>query len=175
MEDEHLKYENHFKLMCLLQEAQKYFAEIFKEKYKQKFKTEWKDNKQSANEFKKSAEIKRSDLKKSELVNFDNGNTSDWDLTLLGIVLTSNLFKASNTKWINDIIEMRNKTAYSSDIVFSDKKYEDFYAKYFKAMTSLGYSAEKLKKLKLIFLKAIKTIIIILATLNKQRKWLTKK
>jgi len=148
MEDEKLKYENYFKQIRLLQESKTYFAEIFKEKYKQKFKSEWKDNKQSANEFKKSAENIRSDLKKSELVNFDKGNTSDWDLTLLSKVLTSNVFKDKNTKWINDIIEIRNKTAHSSNLTISDKKYEEFYAKYFKAMASLGYPVEKLNKLK---------------------------
>jgi tetratricopeptide (TPR) repeat protein len=98
----------------------------------------------------------RLDLWKSESVNFDQGNSSDWDLTLLGKVLTSNVFKDSNTKWINDIIEIRNKIAHSSDIVFSDKKYEDFYAKYFKAMISLGYSAEKLQKLKIDISKSDK-------------------
>jgi tetratricopeptide (TPR) repeat protein len=146
---ESLKYENHFKQIRLLQESTKYFAEIFKEKYKQKFKSKWKDNKQSANEFKKSAQKIKSNLKGNELVNFDKGNTSDWDITLLGKVLTSNLFKDSNSKWIKDIIEIRNKTAHSPDITISDEKYEDFYAKYFKAMISLGYSAEKLKKLKI--------------------------
>jgi tetratricopeptide (TPR) repeat protein len=149
MADKKLNLENFVKLNRLLQEARSYFAEIFKENYKQKFKSEWKDNKQSANEFRKSAEKLRSDLKKSELVNFDNGNTSDWDLTLLGKVLTSNVFKDSNTKWINDIIEIRNKTAHSSDITISDKKYEELYAKYSKAMISLGYSAEKLNKFKI--------------------------
>ena len=149
MEDENLKYENYFKLICLLQESKTYFAEIFKEKYKDKFKSEWKDNKQSANEFGKSAENIRSELKRSELVNFDKGNTSDWDITLLGKVLTSNVFKDKITKWIIDIIEIRNKTAHSSDITISDEKYEEFYVKYSKAMTSLGYSAEKLNKFKI--------------------------
>jgi tetratricopeptide (TPR) repeat protein len=155
-DDEKSKYENHFKLMCLLQEARNYFAEIFKEKYKQKFKSEWKDNKQSANEFKKSAEKIKSNLKGSELVNFGKGNTSDWDLTLLGKVLNSIVFKDINTKWIIEIIEIRNKTAHSSNLTISDKKYEEFYAKYFKAMTSLGYSAEKLNKFKIDISKSDK-------------------
>jgi len=150
MEDEKLKYENYFKQIRLLQESKTYFAEIFKEKYKQKFKSEWKDNKQSANEFRKSVEKLRFhiNLQGSELVNFENGNTSDWDLTLLGKFLTSNVFKDSCAKWINDIIEIRNKTAHSSNLTISDEKYEEFYAKYFKAMTLLGYSAEKLNKFK---------------------------
>jgi hypothetical protein len=57
MEDgENCKLENFLKIHRLLQESKAYFAEIFKEKYKQKFKSEWKDNKPSADEFKKSAE-----------------------------------------------------------------------------------------------------------------------
>jgi tetratricopeptide (TPR) repeat protein len=155
-DDENCKLENFLKLHRLLQEAKKYFADIFKKKFKEKFKSEWKDNKQSADEFKKSAEKIRSDLKKSELINFDNGNTSDWDLTLLGKVLTSNVFKDINTKWIIEIIEIRNKTAHSSNLTISDKKYEEFYAKYFKAMTSLGYSAEKLNKFKIDISKSDK-------------------
>ena len=153
------KHENVFKLHQLIAEATKYFADIFKEKYRKKFNSEWKDNKQSANEFKKSSEKIRIELKRIELKNFDNGKTSEWDLTLLGKVLTSSVFKDSDSKWINDIIGIRNKVAHFSDLCISNKTFEDLYVKYSKAMTSLGYSAEKLNKLKLDMSQREKAIL----------------
>ena len=142
------KFENYFKLTLLLTEANKHLAEIFKQKYKKKFKSEWKDYKQSTDEFKRESEqIGRENLSKSMLANFEENNASDWDITLLRKVLIK-MFKNKDCHWVKEIVDIRNEISHSSDLKISDKKFEDLYAKYSKAMVSLGYSKEELYELK---------------------------
>lgn len=139
------KFENHFKLTLLLTEANKHLAEIFKQKYKKKFKSEWKDYKQSTDEFQRKSEQMRENLNESMLTNFKKHNVSDWDITLLRTVLIK-MFKNKDSDWVQEITSIRNYILHSSDFIISDEKFEDLYAKYSKAMVSLGYSKEELDK-----------------------------
>ena len=114
------------------------------------FNTNWKDSLSDAlyfktdNRGKKIKETLSSKGKKFQL-NLENGNSSEWDLTLLGCILTMKPFtKNDSIAHIQSLISIRNEISHMPDFNISDAKYQEIYAKFTRAMCALGYSDESL-------------------------------
>ena len=87
------------------------------------------------------------DFRGAQKTSLENGNPNDWDLTLLGTILTSHIFipfyNKKITKWIRKLMEIRNKWAHCPEMIIKDTDFEKYHSDFCLAMKSLGYKDEE--------------------------------
>ena len=146
-----IEYKNFFNLQYCLKEATKQCQIIYKKRWQEIFGTAWADNQENAAYFatdRFGRKIRESLVRKGKKsqVSLDTGNSSEWDLTLFGAILTSEPFKSGNfLDQIQTLIDIRNTISHTPGMNITNEVFEQLYARLSNAMKQLGYSETSLK------------------------------
>jgi len=143
--------ENFIKLLILLQRARQLLRTIFLEKWKETQGSDWIDCKASGEFFTSGNGIKiYNSLPKSKKA-LENGNSSEWDLQILGAILKDPIFSfPKETKAsIDRIIKIRNEHAHHPTIeTFTLQIFNPLWDRLETELISLGDSKIEIDKLK---------------------------
>ena len=147
-------YSNFLSLQIMLREATKLLRQIFLQTWKELHKKDWTDDVEASKYFRNGPgkEI-RDSCKKIQQIKLDSGNSGEWDITLLGTVLTSKLFtqvlkKKSYLQPVSKISSVRNKINHFANLEISDEMFEELSNELISAMIALGAPSDNVLKLK---------------------------
>ena len=146
--------ENYIKLSNLLERARQFLRAIFLERWKETQGNDWSDCKASGEFFTsgKGKSIYNHFFKRSQRT-LENGNSSEWDLKALQVIMKDQIFLLSKeTKEIIDrIIKIRNEHAHHPSIeTFTSQIFNPLWDRLEIELISLGDSKIEIDKLKLM-------------------------
>ena len=147
-------YSHFLSLQIMLREGTMLLRQIFLQTWKELYQKDWTDDVEASKYFRNGPgkEI-RDSCKKIQQISLDSGNSGEWDITLLGTVLTSKLFtqvlkKRSYLQPVSKISSVRNKINHLASLEIEDVKFVELSNELISAMTALGASREYVLKLK---------------------------
>lgn len=161
MEDKNENF-NFFSIQNLLSEATKLIRKYFVESWNANNKTEWTDDENAGEYFQTGIglSIKRS-VRPHQREILQSGNSSLWDLSLLGLIFSSEPFKNyGKSNLVRSIRDKRNQIFHNPNFSISNEEFEFLWTEISNAMIELGYSKENLDRNKIINTKSIMSNIL---------------
>src|SRR5690554_2311697 len=131
MEAPSKSFQNYSKLGLLLSEGTKRLQKRFFSRWKEVFGSDWTDDTEAGKFFQSGNGLAiKKKMKKLQQVALTKGESSSWDLSLLGVVLTCPPFNVKRfRKNIDQILEIRNKISHLPDWNIPNDTYAKLLAK----------------------------------------------
>lgn len=150
---EQIDIRNWFKLEMLIHRSSFVMKKLFKHRWKLHSKVDWQDNAAFAKNFAKEWWLAECGKQQQKMIN--SGDTNNWDITTLGIILKNFAFQNINPKKmkkenanIQKIIEVRNKMAHHASKSIPNDEFEKLWNTVAAALVCLGDTNEELEKLR---------------------------
>eukprot|EP01089_Gocevia_fonbrunei_P019518 TRINITY_DN6932_c0_g1_i4.p1 TRINITY_DN6932_c0_g1~~TRINITY_DN6932_c0_g1_i4.p1 ORF type:complete len:787 (-),score=151.84 TRINITY_DN6932_c0_g1_i4:1215-3575(-) len=148
-------YRNWFRLNLLLDNANGFFRSIFKNRWKFTFNSIWNDTEIDGENLQTVIGRPFNSFQRIQKTQILSGDTTTWDLTTLGMLLTGNKITLQHTpqieqqnKTIEAITKVRNACAHHPSKEMNNKEFDSHWNVLAEALLILGQSRDTLDKLK---------------------------